>query len=287
MSVKTVGFRGNLGSAQTDDGFSPGVWSDCPMQGIIEGTIPGIFREWNFDAMPKTPATTEGNFGDWSQFSSTGGTVDPAASGHGYALGSDGDDEGASIRTRANSFKIIRTGYKLWYEAQIRTSTITDTKHGILFGLCDNTAFTATMPITAAGAIGDLNMVGFRRDEADGDYLDTVYKADGVTAVTVQADAQVLVADTDVKVGFVFEPAEDPFLHDPSLSGTRKYNLFFYGNGIRLATQKQIPSAAGTDFPNDVFMGPFFAVLNATASTPGTTAIRRLRVCQSFSPSLM
>jgi hypothetical protein len=64
------------------------------------------------------------------------------------------------------------------------------------------------------------------------------------------------------KLGFVYEPSDT--------NGV--YYMTFYKNGIPLADKKQIPSAAGTDFPNDVRMGFVFAVLNATASTPGTFA---------------
>lgn len=283
MTVKSVINRGNLGSAQSDDNYSPGLWADCPLQLILEGELPGVVFEDNFDIMPKTPATTEGNFGKWTQFSDTGGTVDPATGGHGWALGSDGDNEGASIRGRTTPFQIDRAFKKLWFEMAIKTSTIADTKHNILAGLIEDAAFSATVPITAAGAIADKNLVGFRRTEAalGGALLDTCYKADGVTAVTVQAGGITLVADTYVKIGMTFEPSVDPFLQDPTLL-VGKYNLFFYNNGIRLATAKQIPSAQGTDFPNDVKLSPFFSVLNATGTTPGTSSIRRCRVVQLF-----
>lgn len=284
MSVKTIRPARNLGAAQTDNDWSPGVWYDCPYFAIKDGELPGAVFDFDFDTLPKTPATTEGNFGLFTQFSDAGGFIN-AGTGVGgeWVIGSDGDNEGASIRSRSTPFKIIRTGKKLWFEARVKTSTVADSKNGFLLGLIQDVAFTATMPITAAGAIADTNLVGFRKDEADGDQIDCVYKADGVTAVTVQADAlpTALVADTYVKLGMVFEPSISPFVQDPTNAGTTKYNLTFLVNGIKVAT-KQIPAAAGTDFPNDVSMGFFFACLNATASTPGDNTIDKVRIAQLY-----
>ncbi len=279
MSVKSIKRRNNLGSANTDDAYSDGVWADCPIEAIRDGLVPAHVFEYDFPSIPTTPPTAEGAFGQFTAFTDTGGTIAPVTDGRGWALGSDGDNEGASIRSKVCPFKIIRTGKKMWFEAAIKSSTITDTKHGFFLGLIEETAFSATVPIAAAGTLADKNFVGFHRLEGDGDMLDTVYKADGVTQVTVGADAVTLVADTWVKVGFVFDPASDNFVHDPARNGV-KYLLKFFKNGVPLADRKQIPSAAGTDFPNDVYMGPAFAVLNATAATPGTSAIRRLRCVQ-------
>lgn len=279
MSVKTIQYAGNLGAAQTDRGWSRGVWHDCPIQAIRDGELPGEIFEFDFNTLPKTPATAEGNFGLFSQFSDTGGTITADADG-GWALGSDGDNEGASIRARAVPFRISRSYKKLWFEAMVKTTTIADTKHGIFCGLIQDVALTATVPITAAGALADTNLVGFQRLEGDGDFFDTVYKADGVTAVTVGTDAQAIVADTLVKLGMKFTPETDPIIQDPNFSSLGKFNLKFFGNGLPLSSYKQIPSAAGSDFPNDINMGFVFAVLNATASTPGTSTIMRARVVQ-------
>lgn len=277
MAVNSVSYRANLGSANTDRNPSPNIWHDCPWLEIAEGETPGVLFYEDFVSFPITPATTEGNWGSYAQFSSTGGTITAGTGQGGEAIfASDGDNEGASFRSLATPFKITRALKKLWFECRIKTSTIADTKHGFFVGLTDNTAFTATVPIAADGTLADLNLVGFHRLEGDGDYVDSRYRADGVTAVTVGADAQVLVADTYVKLGFVFEPNTDSHV----FSTTNQNILSFYGNNLRLADRKQIPSAAGTDFPNDVAMGVAFAVLNATGSTPGNTTVDWIRCAQ-------
>ena len=283
MTVKSVFYRGNLGSARTDRAPSPNIWGDCPWLDIVEGKTAGVAFFDDFLAIPKTPATTEGNWSQYAQFSSTGGTITAGTGQGGEAVfGSDGDDEGASIRTLATPFKITRALKKLWFEARVKSSTITDTKHGFFLGLMADAALTATVPLTAAGALADTNLVGFHRLEGDGDAIDTVYKADGVTAVTVGADAVTIAADTYVKLGMVFETQyPDPFVHSVDPATTANTHLLtFYANNLRLASYKQIPSAAGTDFPNDVGLGLVFAVLNATATTPGTSTIDWWRAAQ-------
>ncbi len=283
MTVKSVLHRRNLGSALTDRNPSPNIWADCPWEEIQSGNIPGVAFFDDFASFPKTPATTEGNWGQYAQFSSTGGTITAGTGLGGEAVfASDGDNEGASIRTLATPFKIIRTGKKFWFEARVKSSTITDTKHGFFLGLLADAALTATLPIAADGTLADTNLVGFHRLEGDGDAVDLVYKADGVTAVTTGADAITLEADTYVKLGMVFDPGVDPYVHDTDLSGDTKYLLTFYLNNLRLADYKQIPSAAGTDFPNDVGLGLAFAVLNATGTTPGSSTIDWWRAAQVY-----
>lgn len=286
MVVKSVLPAGNLGTAQSGRQWSRGIWHDCPIDAIRSGELQGHVFEFLFDTAPKTPATTEGNFGLFTQFSDTGGFINAGAT-YGWNMGSDGDNEGVSLRSRVTPFRITRVApfYKLWYELGMKTSTIADTKHGFLHGLIEDTAFSATVPITAAGAIADKNMVGFRRDEADGDYLDTVYKADGVTAVTVKADASQIAADTYFKSGFVYDPFIDSQIADVGMTGANRYALTYYVNGLPLPDRKQIPSALGTDFPNDVQLCWFFAMLNATASTPGDCTLERVRVVQLFEPT--
>lgn len=288
MSVKTVRPAGNLGTSQTDRNFSAGIWHDCPYFAIRDGEIPGTVWEFDFNSMPATPPTTEGNFGDFSVFTDTGGFINPQTGG-GWVMGSDGDNEGAFIRTRATPFRISRTRKKLWFEARVKASAITDAKNNIFLGMIENVALSAVIPITAAGALADKNLVGFQRPESartvagtGGAIFNTVYKADGVTAVTVGTDAVTIAADTYVKLGFIFEPGVDSTIADVSRTGLGVYNLSFYANGLRLSAYKQIPSALGTDFPNDIDMSFCFGVLNATATTPGDATIDKARIVQMF-----
>lgn len=278
MAVKTVRHRNNRGSANTDRNPSSNIWADCPIAGIQDGSISGIFFRDDFMSFNITPATTEGNWSaekGYAQFSSTGGTI-TAGTGQGgeIVLASDDDGEGASIRTLATPFKISRSVSKFWFEARCKLSTVANTTFEFFIGLMENVALTATVPITnTAATLADKNLVGFYRTESDGDAINTTYKADGVTAVTVGTGEVVPAAATYMKLGMVFEPAEDSDIHDPDLSGLNKYNLTFYLNNLKLTSYKQIPSAAGTDFPNDVGLGLVVAVRNAAGSSPGNATL--------------
>jgi hypothetical protein len=255
------------GSADTSRCPSPSIWADCPALEIESGVASGIHFFDDFLSGPRVAAGAEAATGKYLGFASTNATVlDGGEWGGSLVMTGTTDNEGVGFRTATAPFQIARAQGKLWFEARVKSSTIADTKHGIFVGLMDDAAITATSPITAAGAIADRNIVGFHRLEGDGDYFDSIYKANGVTQVTVGSDAAVIEADTYVKLGMVFNPADNV--------------LAFYRNGVRLADSKTIPAAAGTDFPNDVRLGLVFSAVLATGTTPGSAEIDWLRCAQ-------
>lgn len=267
--MNTQQYKGSqaLGLLDASRGPSQSIWADCPILEIINGVVDGVHYFDEFENGPRVAAGAEAAYGRYRGFADTGGLVaDGDEVGGAVVLSSDGDNEGASFRTSTASFQIRRGLGKFWFECRVKTNTIADTKHGIFVGLMADNALTAVLPITATGTIADVNIVGFHRLEGDGDYFDTIYKADGVTQVTVQADAAIIVADQWVKLGMVFDPATNV--------------LSFYRNGVKLGTSYTVVAANGTDFPNDVRMGLVMAVLNATASAPGNTEIDWLRAAQ-------
>ena len=250
------------GSTDTGNYLSPSIWGGFRVGRVQAGEHAGSFdmgRMRELKTVANINAAEAYLSGGWNVFGSNG-----AAIAGGDEVGgtrtflSDGDDEGVSFRDSAPWLQIITTGFMTCFEIRLKTSTIADTKHGFFAGLMDSTAVSATVPIAAAGTLADVNFVGFHRLEGDGDMVDCVYKADTVTQVTVLADAKTLVADTYVKLGAVYLPS--------------KKTLYYYANNVLLAS-KVIPTAAGTDFPNDVRLGRVFAVLNATATTPGNTEV--------------
>lgn len=262
-------YRGSQtgGLLDTNRTPSPSIWADCPASEINSGYTDGVHLFDDFGNGPLVAAGAEADYGGYRGFADTGGSVaDGAEWGGTLVLSSDGDNEGAGLRSGCAPFQIDRGQGKFWFEARVKTSTIADAKHGIFLGLTGAVAITATSPIAAAGTLADINFVGFHRLEGDGDMFDTVYKADGVTQVTLQADAVTLVADTYVKLGMVFDPKTNV--------------LTFYKNGVPLSTTYSVPAEDGTDFPNDVRLGILISVLNATASTPGSSEIDWWRAAQ-------
>lgn len=271
-AVQPILARSNLGSANTDRNASPNIWADCPWNALQEGSVSGVTFYDDFESFPVTPNTTEGNWGRYAQFGSTGATI-TAGTGQGgeIVIGSDDDNEGIGIRTLATPFLIQQGKGKLWFEARIKLSTIANTTFEFFIGLMENTALTAAIPITATAAtLADKNLVGLYRTESAGSTGNSTYKCDGVTAVTVGSAEITFVASTYIKLGFVFDPI--------STLGTNY--LTFYSNNLKLASSKQIPSAAGTDFPNDIGLGPCLATRNAAGSSPGTATIDWWRAAQ-------
>lgn len=262
-------YKGSQGAGllDTSRGPSQSIWSDCPWVEINTGLMDGITLFDDFLSGPRVTAGAEAAHGVYRGFADTGGSVaDGGEIGGVLVLSSDGDNEGASFRTATAPFQIGRNLGKLWFEARLKSSDIADTKHGIFVGLMADAALTAVLPITAAGAIADVNIVGFHRIETDGDQFDVVYKADGVAQVTVQGDAAIMAADQYVKLGMIFDP--------------RTNQITFYRNGVRLTNAVTVPVALGTDFPNDVRLGLVVAILNATATAPGACRIDWWRCAQ-------
>lgn len=278
MSVTGLGNPGVL------DKYSGRVWDGIPIPAIKAGLVQGLCHEWDFATL-KPASNVNAGEAYWDQgsrvFGSDGGSLTYFAGfglDNGMTFASDGDDEGAGWRGQQVGYRLSRADGAFAWEMSLETSTITDTKHGFFAGMITNDAITATSPIAATGALADLNFVGFHRLEGDGDKLDLVYKANGVTQVTVLADAITLAVDTPIRLGMTLSQ------NDPYVSNS-KHVFRWWLNGAPITTgtsYKVIPSADGTDFPNDVAMGPIFTLLNATASTPGNTTVHRLRVAQMW-----
>lgn len=265
----------------TTSDWTPDVWQGIQVNSIRQGGVDGIVWERYF-ATFKPYADVNAAEAYWDQgcmIFGSGGAPAAVATGLGQTGGmtfsSDGDNEGIGVRSNTALFKLARASKRFAYEVVLSTSTIADTKHGFFVGLTEATAFSATVPIAAAGTLADINLVGFHRLEGDGDKLDLVYKANGVTQVTTVADAIDLAADTDVRLGITYDNLR------PDFDTNDSYIMRWWKNGRVIASgYKKIPNTDGDDFPNDVSLGFGFSLLNATASTPGTTTLRRVRIAQ-------
>lgn len=265
MAVNTVTDLRNGPTEVTDRELSPAIWADFPAAEITENPTLGFFLVEDFTNQPDVAAGAQALYGNYKGFASTGGSVVnvAAVAGGQKVFSSDGDNEGASMGQAAFPVMISRSHKLTCWEARVKFSSIADANTGGFAGLLESASLSATVPIAADGTLSDNNLVGFHRLEGDGDKLDVVYKANGVTQVTLLADAVTLVADTFVKIGLRFEPT----------NSIGSYYIRFFANNVELIPTNgryQIPSAAGTDFPNDVTLGWVLAMLNATASSPGT-----------------
>ena len=249
-------------------GPSISLWKTCPVGDFLLYPQQGRYFMDHFTkgtGQDVAAAQSLSQFDGWDRYTgATGGSVisDAAERDGVVTLESTTDNEGAAMR-RVSEFKIDQGEGKFWFEARIRALNITDAKFGFFLGLVEAGAVAATLPLTTSDALSDNNMVGFLKNAADGDQVDTVYKANGVTAVTVAEDAATLAAATFIKLGMYFDGVV----------------LRFFADGVELADTKTIPAADGTDFPNDVNMGIVFALMLAHGDT-GSVAIDWVRAAQ-------
>ena len=244
-------------------GPSPEIWADLPRD--IQDFNVGVYFEDDFVTIPSRLTNTAeaalGETGQYEGFASDDASVVGASDGGGAVTLTPGNasNEAVSLRVGGAAFKINSTAKKFWFEARVKFSLITDVS-GWFIGLRENTATTAVLPLLADGtlAVGE-NLLGFHRDETDGDALDVVSGPDNSAEPTIViADAHTLVADTYVKVGMKFDPKDG------------KLRYFF--DGVEHATTTTVTAGTGATQPDDVFLGPIIAGICNTGS-PGTATL--------------
>ena len=252
-------------SADTARGPSPAIWGDCPWLEIMAQVAQGRggYQLWDdFDTgglitSPTTIAALGGGH-KYSGFGSSGATItvdDAAAGSSGIVLTEATNNEAVSITTDNHPYTMSNVSGNLWFEARVKTSTITTAEQSFFIGLTETEPHTAAIPLTATDVLSDHNMVGFHMQEATTTAFDFSYKANGITAVEVNADIGTLAVDTYVKLGFVLRSTD------------RKIRCFI--NGVEQASTKTLDDADGTDFPSDVGLAPTLAMLlgNSAAET--------------------
>ena len=277
MAVNESLYAGTGGAGvNIDPGWSPNLWKDCPWADLRANRNKGFAFEDYFSVFgwpgSASGGAVSGQCGPYPCYVYQGGSIAPAdLQGGGITFSSDGDNEGAAMWGYATPMKLTSTLKKAWFEASIKSSTITDTKHGLFCGLTESYAPTTGVPIGTDDLLADKNLIGFHRLAGDGDMLDVVWKADGQTQVTALADAITLVADTFMKVGFYFNPDAD-----------QANRITFFYNGTPLTTYATSTQMAALAFPSDITLGLVFGVMNATGTTPGSSTLRWWRMAQQI-----
>jgi hypothetical protein len=268
--MTVVRLKDNLGAADNSRLSSPAIWGDCPILSILGGSVAGVYMFDDFvgGGLITSPTTSAALVGmPYSGFGSAGSTITYADElGGAVTLSETTDDEGVSLFTLQCPFQMGLTKGPLWFEARVKPSSTATTEQSMFVGLADNTAKTVTVPLAAAaGALADLNLVGFHKLDTDLTSVKTVYKSDGVTAVTVETCTSALTAATYVKLGF--KKDQDGL-------------LTFFINNLPQATTFQILNDLGTGFPGDVRMGPCIAMLLGAAASDNTLIMDWWRCAQ-------
>ena len=247
----------------TDTSASPSavIWADCPANEII-GKGTGVLQFEDFLNGTLESATT-GTLGVFLDGSCTVGAANEVNGA--VTVAHDGTTDDSNSLFGAPAFQISQNSGDLWFECRVKYSTVDADDYGFFVGLMDSTASAVQVPLLNTSALADVNLVGFHKPEENSTAFDTSYKADGVAAVEVNSNVGALVADTYVKLGMKFD------------SGSSV--LSFFINGVQQPETKTIPSAAGTDFPNDVAL-KFVATQLAEDGVAYTFTCDWIRVAQ-------
>lgn len=257
-----VQLKDNLGSADNGRAPSPGIWGDCPILSILDGSLAGImviddFEKGGLITSPTTSAALVGV--PYSGFGDTGSTITDAAElGGAIKLLSDGTSNDATqLFSLTTAFQTGLTKGPLWFEARLKFDALLTTETGFFLGIADNTAKTSAIVLTdAASALGDLNLVGWHALDTDVGTIKSCYKSDGVTAVDVQSVSSAIAEDTYVKLGF-----------KKDVNG----KVTWYINNLPQTTTFQVLNDLGTGFPGDAIMGPCLSM--AVGAATGTQTV--------------
>jgi hypothetical protein len=201
---------------------------------------------------------------NWTGFSDTGGAITYADElGGGLKLASDGtDNDSMSMYSNNHIFKMGLSNEPFWFEASIKASALLTTESGFFLGINDSTAKTTDVPLVgaSAGALADLNLVGFHALDTDIGVVKSCYKSDGVTAVDVQSSAAATVVEGEyIKLGFK--------------KGLDGYVRWFIDN-VEMTTKFKVLNDLGTGFPGDILMAPIMTLAVGAATGAQTLHCR-------------
>lgn len=98
------------------------------------------------------------------------------------------------------------TGGRAWFEARVRSSSVTNNVLGMFLGVAEENSAGAADFIADDGAdIADKDVIGYMVFNDDGDSVDFIYQTAGSAFGTHQAGITSLTADTWIKLGFEFD----------------------------------------------------------------------------------
>ena len=254
MAVQSVRYRPTL-TADTNKHPSQAIWGDCPIAAIKENPTYGVYLQEDFLSFARTEAsgTTakfyQGDAGLWKSYEDTSCTILPlTAFPEGEArLSVTSTTRKASIMELGNGtattgpFRFVNAaGPKLWFECRVLLGAITDAAQNIFIGMCQSgvavvpaAATSATTLYDSTDGAGQTAKIGFQVVSAAGTGTGALILATyGTSSVnqTILGVAQIAVASTWYKLGFVFDP--QAYYATNPLGVIRKGRFFV--NGIEL-----------------------------------------------------
>lgn len=316
MSVDTIDVLQNT-AQNTARGPTPALWGTPATGGVkwldaLENPGRGMCFWEDFIGTSNIPTAAGGaiaqGFNDnFSVYAYQGATItDGAAEGGVITFGSDGDNEGVAFGPTAGAFRLVTTSTlalnpRLVFEARFAPSTITATKGDFFVGLFDGFLSsglpTAAVPITTTdNTLATKNLIGFHIKGNAPTEINfcfclsggTVNYPTNMTTLVASTGATALTAGGFVKVGFVFDPMAltktiTSATARQTAGQTKRALIRVFVNGLEcptFLTSDDVQNAtSGQAFPTG-FMGPGFAVMNQTGSSPPTMSTDWVRCYQ-------
>lgn len=287
MAVQPSIYAGNFAAADTGRNRSPNVWKDCPIGGIKDGTINGVYFEDDFADFPLPGTqTSEIWLGRYKVYDTGAGKIITDNMPHSTTAGTAGgiismlcdtDGDAAAIGTQACPFLLTTTQLgKLWFEARVATTSILTNMGQWFIGLAENAVMTfgAAVPLANADATSNTGaMIGFNRLEDGLGVLNTSY-ADHATSWTDIGTAAYsgLAANTWVKLGMTVD-----------FSDVQKC-VRFYVNNLELSAGMTRAALLATTYLDVSGLGPCMAFFADSAGTADYTYLDWWKAYQTFDP---
>lgn len=190
--INTVKFQQNR-TALTERLPSPAIWANCPVLEILER--PGSGVHFFDDFLNLSQHVSDQSVQTYDSYIDTGVTIKQLAGvdyGVAEMAGNDADNDEGVLSGHGPIVNIQDVGAsgKLWFECRWKKASVSDNAHAAFMGLAfdhgDGVSIAKTLALTDDdGALGAFSYLGFHVDQADGDALDFVYKAEGQSAVVV------------------------------------------------------------------------------------------------------
>ena len=252
-------------ATDTTVGPSPIIWADCPTLEMMHDPGVGIHHFDNFQVSDIVDGSGYQGLGDvvpaYATDSLNGRVVltPTGTDNHQTMLGTTVDL--AHISDAAGE------AAKLWFECRVNVSSIADM--GLFVGL----AAEADMAVdflanNTAELVATADCIGFKVLTASPTAVGTVYQKGSATRQDVETGVHTLVADTYVKLGFVYDPAEE--------AGKQ---IRYYVNGAETATSVTATNIAAATFPDSVNMG-LLATIKTGEGVAKTLTLDWWRVAQ-------
>jgi len=244
--------------------LSPRIWGNLP----IKNFNVGLGGRYYFDDFQNHPAhisaQTIGNYGSYIDTGVTLKQSATEATGAIEVAGNDADNDEGSIISGGGAGGMVAidatgTG-RIAFECRFKKEDVDDNGLAFFLGLSEESSQAANALVDDTGVVADKDFIGFSVLADDGNSIDFTWKTAGQT-VQVHANIHTMVADTYVKLGFLYDPVHH--------HGDKKIKIFVDGVEESVyVTQTQLEAAT---FPDDEELCLFLATKMVSATTTART----------------